>query len=157
VNVDLTEGKVDRDDKLLQLLSVASAIRVTADSKDKHGGHAVSSRGHAIINVDLTVNGVTTRGQLVDLAGSERVFDDDANQLGKRGRTESASTTAAKTQQRIRERSEIGKSLSNLNVIINGLAKGDDPNSLPFRECKMTWLLKQVLYNLKKKCPFVLL
>lgn len=126
-------------------MSVASAIRVTADNKDKYGGHAVSSRGHAIVNVDLTCNNITTRGQLVDLAGSERTYDDSSNQLtGKRGRTESASATATKNQQRTRERAEIGKSLSNLNVIINGLSKGADPNSLPFRECKMTWLLKQV-------------
>lgn len=145
VNVDLSEEKEERDDKLLQLLSVASAIRVTADNKDKYGGHAVSSRGHAIVNVDLTSNGITTRGQLVDLAGSERTYDDRSNQLGKRGRTESASATATKNQQRTRERAEIGKSLSNLNVIINGLSRGDDPNSLPFRECKMTWLLKQGL------------
>jgi len=174
VDIDLATDKADRDDKVLQLLSVASAIRVTADNthpdagavKGKGGkrrqeggffGHEASSRGHAILNVDLEVNGVTTRAQLVDLAGSERAANPAASlpsagsgPLGKRGRRDGplasplGSGDSKVQQQRHRERVEIGRSLSNLNVIINGLSKGDDPASLPFRECKMTWLLKQV-------------
>ena len=46
---------------------------------------------------------------------------------------------------RHRERIEIGRSLSNLNAIINGLARGDAPASLPFRESTLTWLLKEGL------------
>jgi hypothetical protein len=172
VTIDLSEPKEARDSMVLQLLSVASAIRVTADnssaveggsSSSSSGarnkkasslqGHETSSRGHALVNVDLEISGITTRAQLVDLAGSERSSGDVASSgpLGKRGRiTESSPTTqstasAKVQQQRQRERIEIGRSLSNLNVIINGLAKGDDPASLPFRECKMTWLLKQGL------------
>jgi len=165
VTIDLSESKAIRDSMVLQLLSVASAIRVTADNSSgvtagasggrkkpssSQQGHETSSRGHALVNVDLEVSGVTTRAQLVDLAGSERGSGDvSSGPLGKRGRiaepTEVTSASAKVQQQRQRERIEIGRSLSNLNVIINGLTKGDDPASLPFRECKMTWLLKQGL------------
>jgi hypothetical protein len=174
VSVDLAEPKASRDDSVLQLLSVASAIRVTADTSagSAHGGgggrfggrggfdggHEASSRGHAVLNVDLEVRGVTTRAQLVDLAGSERGATQDPQRpgsagsvAGKRGRIEGryAAEVSPKVQsQRHRERIEIGRSLANLNVIINGLAKGDDPATLPFRQCKMTWLLKQA-----RGCP----
>jgi len=187
VPVDLEEAKEEREDSVLQLLSLASAIRVTADTltPQAHGnasksgkngkggsseapeGHEKSSRGHVIVNVDLEVNGVTTRAQLVDLAGSERAPTDRALMLPhhqkknshsakKHGYFKDSSTSSsalapsssadAKLQAlRNKERVEIGRSLSNLNVIINGLARGDEPASLPFRESKMTWLLKQGL------------
>ena len=191
VPVDLEEAKEEREDSVLQLLSLASAIRVTADtltpqthgnsaasSSSKHGkkakggsgshsepseGHENSSRGHVIVNVDLEVNGVTTRAQLVDLAGSERAPTDRAQMMPhhkhsakKHGHHKDSSSAGASSLApssadaklqalRNRERVEIGRSLSNLNVIINGLARGDEPASLPFRESKMTWLLKQGL------------
>jgi hypothetical protein len=118
-------------------------------------GHDSSSRGHVVVNVDLEVNGATTRAQLVDLAGSERAPTDAHGRAfpalgsgkthGSRTRDALPSAEAKVQAVRARERVEIGRSLSNLNVIINGLARGDEPASLPFRESKMTWLLKQGL------------
>lgn len=47
----------------------------------------------------------------------------------------------------MREKAEISKTLSTLNAIISGLAKGEDPATLPFRDSKITRLLKKGLVN----------
>ena len=84
-----TAAAADRDDKVLQLLSVASTMRVTAASTEVRGiaahakgrgdgagddasmEHEAPSRGHLVVCADLEIDGMVTRAQFVDLAGTE--------------------------------------------------------------------------------------
>ncbi|XP_038164494.1 kinesin-like protein KIF13B isoform X1 [Cyprinodon tularosa] len=100
-----------------------------------------SSRSHAVFNVTLTHTLVDlqsgTRGEkvsklsLVDLAGSER-----ATKTGAAG-------------ERLKEGSNINKSLSTLGLVISALAdQGAGKNRskfVPYRDSVLTWLLKDSL------------
>lgn len=152
---DLSEFSVKTASEVLKYLSAGNKARVTAATKMND----VSSRSHAVFT--LVVKQVitdpvtdateekTSRIRLVDLAGSER-----ANSTGATG-------------QRLREGSNINKSLTTLGRVIAALAdssteassngraspvkrksgssQGPAEGVIPYRDSVLTWLLKDSL------------
>ncbi len=91
-----------------------------------------SSRAHTVLALEITKRysnrTVCSKLRLVDLAGSERV-----------NRTQSSGA-------RLNEAKQINKSLSVLGNVISGLIKkGADQQHIPYRDSKLTRILKDVL------------
>lgn len=142
---DLTDQAVRSYEDILRLMQLGDASRTTAATKMND----TSSRSHAVFTImlkqmhaDLTTDETTERTariRLVDLAGSER-----------------AKATEA-TGQRLREGSNINKSLTTLGRVIAALASDNAvapgtprrvtrPKELvPYRDSILTWLLKDSL------------
>lgn len=138
---DLTEVTVKNYSDLMNHMRKGDTSRTTASTKMND----TSSRSHAVFTItlkqihhDLSTDETTERTariRLVDLAGSERAI-----------RTEA-------TGQRLREGSNINKSLTTLGRVIAALA---DPKPsrvrgrkskevVPYRDSILTWLLKDSL------------
>lgn len=144
---DLTDQPVRNYDDIIRMMKIGDASRTTASTKMND----TSSRSHAVftimlkqIHADLGSDETTERMariRLVDLAGSER-----------------AKATEA-TGQRLREGSNINKSLTTLGRVIaaladatmcrsGGLKKRARPQAkevVPYRDSILTWLLKDSL------------
>ena len=141
---DLTDLPVKNYRELLHYMHVGDASRTTASTKMND----TSSRSHAVFTIvlkqihhDLSTDSTTerlARIRLVDLAGSER-----------------AKATEA-TGQRLREGSNINKSLTTLGRVIAALAdpqhsrlhnggKRRSKDVVPYRDSILTWLLKDSL------------
>ena len=139
---DLTDVPVRSFAEIMRYMRKGDTLRTTASTKMND----TSSRSHAVFTImlkqihhDLSTDETTERTariRLVDLAGSER-----------------AKATEA-TGQRLREGSNINKSLTTLGRVIAALA---DPKSgrpqngrknkdvVPYRDSILTWLLKDSL------------
>lgn len=134
---DLTDVPVRSIDEIMRYMKMGDSSRTTASTKMND----TSSRSHAVFTImlkqihhDMETDETTERSsriRLVDLAGSER-----------------AKATEA-TGQRLREGSNINKSLTTLGRVIAALA---DPKSsrsgktvVPYRDSILTWLLKDSL------------
>lgn len=139
---DLTEVTVRSFPELLRYMRKGDMSRTVASTKMND----TSSRSHAVFTItlkqihhDLATDETTERTariRLVDLAGSERAKSTEA------------------TGQRLREGSNINKSLTTLGRVIAALA---DPkqarqghrkareNLVPYRDSILTWLLKDSL------------
>lgn len=137
---DLTEVPVRNIDEILRYMKNGDASRTTASTKMND----TSSRSHAVFTImlrqihhDMETDETTERSsriRLVDLAGSERAKSTEA------------------TGARLREGSNINKSLTTLGRVIAALA---DPKQLrpgakrkevvPYRDSILTWLLKDSL------------
>ncbi|CAK7263154.1 hypothetical protein SEPCBS57363_000423 [Sporothrix epigloea] len=148
---DLTEVPVRSLDEILRYMQMGDRSRTVASTKMND----TSSRSHAVFTIllrqihhDMETDETTERSsriRLVDLAGSER-----------------AKATEA-TGQRLREGSNINKSLTTLGRVIAALAdpKGNTPRKagkgaggrgrhngeqiVPYRDSILTWLLKDSL------------
>ena len=141
---DLTDVPVKNYHELLRYMRMGDASRTTASTKMND----TSSRSHAVFTImlkqihhDLSTDSTTERMariRLVDLAGSER-----------------AKATEA-TGARLREGSNINKSLTTLGRVIAALAdprhgrvhnsgKGRSKDVVPYRDSILTWLLKDSL------------
>jgi hypothetical protein len=137
---DLTEVPVRHIGEILRHMKMGDASRTTASTKMND----TSSRSHAVFTImlkqihhDMETDETTERSsriRLVDLAGSER-----------------AKATEA-TGQRLREGSNINKSLTTLGRVIAALAdpkqgrhKGGREAVVPYRDSILTWLLKDSL------------
>ncbi|CAK7267128.1 hypothetical protein SEPCBS119000_002386 [Sporothrix epigloea] len=147
---DLTEVPVRSLDEILRYMQMGDRSRTVASTKMND----TSSRSHAVFTIllrqihhDMETDETTERSsriRLVDLAGSER-----------------AKATEA-TGQRLREGSNINKSLTTLGRVIAALAdpKGSTPRKagksaggrgrlgeqiVPYRDSILTWLLKDSL------------
>lgn len=140
---DLTEVPVRSIDEILRYMKMGDNSRTTASTKMND----TSSRSHAVFTImlkqihhDMETDETTERSsriRLVDLAGSER-----------------AKATEA-TGQRLREGSNINKSLTTLGRVIAALAdpkanragKGSRGKDMvvPYRDSILTWLLKDSL------------
>lgn len=138
---DLTEVTVRNFSDLMKFMRKGDVSRTTASTKMND----TSSRSHAVFTItlkqihhDLSTDETTERTariRLVDLAGSERAKSTEA------------------TGQRLREGSNINKSLTTLGRVIASLAdpkqgrggkrKGRDV--VPYRDSILTWLLKDSL------------
>ncbi|KAI2921684.1 hypothetical protein CBS147343_1490 [Aspergillus niger] len=138
---DLTEVTVKSFDELMKFMRKGDVSRTVASTKMND----TSSRSHAVFTItlkqihhDLSTDETTERTariRLVDLAGSERAKSTEA------------------TGQRLREGSNINKSLTTLGRVIAALAdpkpgrggkrKGKDV--VPYRDSILTWLLKDSL------------
>lgn len=136
---DLSEFTVKNYNQVLKYMTQGNKARATASTKMNDA----SSRSHAVFTLvvkqvhfdpdsDATEEKVS-RIRLVDLAGSER-----------------ASTSGA-TGARLREGSNINKSLTTLGRVIASLAassamtKSSSPSVIPYRDSVLTWLLKDGL------------
>ena len=140
---DLTDLPVKNYPELLRYMRLGDASRTTASTKMND----TSSRSHAVFTImlkqihhDLSTDSTTerlARIRLVDLAGSER-----------------AKATEA-TGARLREGSNINKSLTTLGRVIAALAdprhsrpigtKARTKDIVPYRDSILTWLLKDSL------------
>lgn len=141
---DLTDLPVKNYTELLRYMRLGDASRTTASTKMND----TSSRSHAVFTImlkqihhDLSTDSTTerlARIRLVDLAGSER-----------------AKATEA-TGARLREGSNINKSLTTLGRVIAALAdprhgrvhnggKTRSKDVVPYRDSILTWLLKDSL------------
>ncbi|KAI1817177.1 kinesin motor domain-containing protein [Poronia punctata] len=138
---DLTEVPVRNFREILRYMKAGDASRTTASTKMND----TSSRSHAVFTImlkqihhDMETDETTERSsriRLVDLAGSERAKSTEA------------------TGARLREGSNINKSLTTLGRVIAALA---DPKAnrapgkrtrdvVPYRDSILTWLLKDSL------------
>lgn len=141
---DLTDVPVKNYAEILRFMRMGDASRTTASTKMND----TSSRSHAVFTImlkqihhDLSTDSTTerlARIRLVDLAGSER-----------------AKATEA-TGARLREGSNINKSLTTLGRVIAALAdprhgrlhtggKARSKDVVPYRDSILTWLLKDSL------------
>ncbi|KAI1391532.1 P-loop containing nucleoside triphosphate hydrolase protein [Hypoxylon trugodes] len=137
---DLTEVPVRNLNEILRYMQSGDASRTTASTKMND----TSSRSHAVFTImlkqihhDMETDETTERSsriRLVDLAGSERAKSTEA------------------TGARLREGSNINKSLTTLGRVIAALA--DAPKQrpgkrgrdiVPYRDSILTWLLKDSL------------
>ncbi|KAI1503547.1 hypothetical protein F5X99DRAFT_406860 [Biscogniauxia marginata] len=140
---DLTEVPVRNLNEILRYMKTGDASRTTASTKMND----TSSRSHAVFTImlkqihhDMDTDETTERSsriRLVDLAGSERAKSTEA------------------TGARLREGSNINKSLTTLGRVIAALAdpkQGGGGRSgkrskdiVPYRDSILTWLLKDSL------------
>ncbi|KAL2266376.1 hypothetical protein VTJ83DRAFT_5728 [Remersonia thermophila] len=139
---DLTEVPVRSLGEILRYMRIGDSNRTTASTKMND----TSSRSHAVFTImlkqihhDLETDETTERSsriRLVDLAGSERAKSTEA------------------TGQRLREGSNINKSLTTLGRVIAALADpkqhrpsrgGASSSVVPYRDSILTWLLKDSL------------
>jgi hypothetical protein len=137
---DLTDAPVKNYSEIMRYMNMGDASRTTASTKMND----TSSRSHSVFTImlksirhDMLTDETTERVariRLVDLAGSER-----------------AKATEA-TGARLREGSNINKSLTTLGRVIAALAdpKTSRPGKkskdvVPFRDSILTWLLKDSL------------
>uniref|UniRef100_A0A060SWN0 Kinesin-like protein n=1 Tax=Blastobotrys adeninivorans TaxID=409370 RepID=A0A060SWN0_BLAAD len=136
---DLSEFTVKNYNQVLKYMTQGNKARATASTKMNDA----SSRSHAVFTLvvkqvhfdpdsDATEEKVS-RIRLVDLAGSERA------------------TTSGATGARLREGSNINKSLTTLGRVIaslaasSAMAKSSSPSVIPYRDSVLTWLLKDSL------------
>ncbi|KAK4192877.1 P-loop containing nucleoside triphosphate hydrolase protein [Podospora australis] len=135
---DLTECPVHNLDEILRLMRAGDRNRTVASTKMND----TSSRSHAVFTImlkqilhDIESDQTTERSsriRLVDLAGSERAKSTEA------------------TGARLREGSNINKSLTTLGRVIAALADPKKTNRagtsvVPYRDSILTWLLKDSL------------
>jgi len=144
---DLTEVPVRSINEILRYMHTGDSNRTVASTKMND----TSSRSHAVFTImlkqihhDLESDETTERSsriRLVDLAGSERAKSTEA------------------TGQRLREGSNINKSLTTLGRVIAALAdpqkkskarggiksSGSSNSVVPYRDSILTWLLKDSL------------
>ena len=136
---DLTEVPVRSIDEIMRHMKNGDTSRTTASTKMND----TSSRSHAVFTImlrqihhDMETDETTERSsriRLVDLAGSERAKSTEA------------------TGARLREGSNINKSLTTLGRVIAALADpkqlraGKRKDVVPYRDSILTWLLKDSL------------
>ncbi|TQS31574.1 hypothetical protein Golomagni_08141, partial [Golovinomyces magnicellulatus] len=136
---DLTEVPVRNIDEILRYMKNGDSSRTVASTKMND----TSSRSHAVFTImlkqihhDMETDETTERSsriRLVDLAGSERAKSTEA------------------TGARLREGSNINKSLTTLGRVIAALAdpkagrSGKRKDIVPYRDSILTWLLKDSL------------
>jgi kinesin family protein 4/21/27 len=137
------QGQVEQEvadpESALEALSTGSSNRITAATVMNAG----SSRSHAVFTLSITqyvksgedeiVQNMSSKLTFVDLAGSERI-----KRTGAEG-------------QRMKEGIQINSGLFNLGQVINSLAdeqklrSGQKPTFVPYRNSKLTHLLKDAL------------
>jgi len=125
---DLTYVEVSKVEDVMSILKAGYALRQTASTAQND----VSSRSHTVFTISVVQyrdghQPVTGRLNLVDLAGSERL-----NKSHSEG-------------QRLNETKAINKSLTALGKVVMTLAQEGDKPHVPFRDSKLTRILKDSL------------
>lgn len=126
--------------EVMDVLALAQSRRYVKATNS----NAESSRSHMIFTLHFKVNmkgGISREGKLniVDLAGSERLSKSGANAVVK--------------GDLLKETKAINSSLSVLSNVIEKLQEGS--NSVPYRESKLTFLLKDSLGGNSKTLAIV--
>lgn len=128
---------VSSEEEVLVLIKLAKQNRSTARTQVND----VSSRSHSVFQLriegknaarDVSCNSILS---LVDLAGSERVQKSQS------------------TGDRLKEMKSINASLTNLGLVFSALASKD--GFVPYRNCKLTYLLQDCLGGNSKTLMFV--
>lgn len=128
---DVSKLAVNSFQDIQSLISEGNKTRTVASTDMNQS----SSRSHAVLGITLTqihehgetLSEKVSRISLVDLAGSER------------------STVSGTSGIRLKEGSEINRSLSTLGRVISTLADSKRNGVVPYRDSTLTWLLKDSL------------
>ena len=127
----LSEYVITNPEDCLYLLRRGEHFRITRETKS----NVASSRSHSVFqliveSVNPNQNGKLVRAKLNlwDLAGSEKIHAEEKL-----------------TEGHMNEHKSINLSLSTLGKVIGALSKNSDLNHIPFRESKLTRLLKDSL------------
>ena len=124
---DLPTVEVHTAEEALGILEAAQRKRATAAT----GVHDQSSRSHAFLRI--SIKGSEAQLLLIDLAGSERSKD-----------------SLYHSTERLKETSEINKSLAGLKACIQARSKGSQ--YVPYRQNLLTRLLKPSLVDSQSSC-----
>ena len=127
----LTEIECEDINQVLKLIAVANKNRVTASTKQNE----VSSRGHMIMIVDLAR---TIREDDVSVVESAKMYFGDLAGSERQKKTNAKGT-------RLKEAQNINLSLTVLGRVINALAEPKKKQVIPYRESKLTHILKDSL------------
>ena len=129
VLLGVREIEVENTDNFYDVLFLGNKKRTTGSTNNNES----SSRSHAVLRINLDNKDknsndiITGKFILVDLAGSEKLNNNNNN----------------KNQERLKEGSNINKSLLALGVCINALAS--KTKFIPWRDSKLTRILKDSL------------
>ena len=135
----LEEVTVTNSDEIFKVLEDGTARRKTAETML----NKQSSRSHSVFSITIHIKEPTVDGEelikcgklnLVDLAGSENISRSGSNQKDSR----------------TREAGEINKSLLTLGRVITALVERG--NHVPYRDSKLTRLLRDALGGRSKTC-----
>lgn len=102
-----------------------------------------SSRSHTIFTISIKQKEKSALGHVIERHSSIKLIDLAGSERAK----------AAKTSgDRLKEGSNINKSLSTLGRVISMLAKRKQPKLIPYRDAALTWVLKESLGGNSKTC-----
>ncbi|RCH78021.1 kinesin-like nuclear fusion protein, partial [Rhizopus stolonifer] len=136
---DMTTVRLDSPSRVKQMLKRASQNRATGATNLNER----SSRSHSVFTLQLTGENTRTGERssgllnLIDLAGSERL------------------SMSGSVGDRLKETQAINKSLSSLGDVIHSLVNKKEGSHIPYRNSKLTWLLRNSLGGNCKTLMFV--
>ncbi|CEG84385.1 Putative Kinesin family member C1 [Rhizopus microsporus] len=139
VVTDMTSVQLDSPSKVKTMLKRANQNRATGATNLNER----SSRSHSVFTLQLTGENKKTGERssgilnLIDLAGSERL------------------SLSGSVGDRLKETQAINKSLSSLGDVIHALVNKKEGSHIPYRNSKLTWLLRNSLGGNCKTLMFV--
>jgi hypothetical protein len=158
VTLELTPTEIDPSkqfvDPVAREVYEASQSPFNSPTKVNKSAEGLDAEGHDshahLAHYAAPLLQQVVRVQMVDLAGSEKdtMKDDDDNAVWAGGRYHDTTPNKLQENQADKEKNElrlIRRSLSTLGFIIKALTKGAAMRSLPYRDCTLTFLLRDAL------------